>query len=312
MVEVFSERPKARVLLEASTESEWVARLLEEVGHEVIVADPNYAPMYAQRSRRVKTDRRDALALAEACRQGTYRPAHRTSDPRRHMRGLLSVREGLVRTRTRLILLTRSLLRREGTRVRSGHAESFALRVKELRLPDYLLLETEPILELLAPLNAQIDVLDRRIEKMVQEDQTARRLTMVPGVGSVVALAFVATLDTAARFRGAHQVESYLGLVPREWSSGEIQRRGHVTKSGNSRMRWLLVQSAQALMRTARRPETAVLREWAERIAVRRGRRIAAVALARRLAGILYAMWRDGTEYKAEKLHAAPSERHAA
>ena len=83
---VFGERPRARILVEASTESEWVARCLEELGHEVIVADPNYAPMYAQRSRRVKTDRRDAEALAEACRLGAYRPAHRTSDHQRHIR----------------------------------------------------------------------------------------------------------------------------------------------------------------------------------------------------------------------------------
>ena len=79
LVAYFKDRPKAKILIEASTISEWVARLLEELGHQVVVADPNYAPMYAQRSRRVKTDKRDALALAEACRLGAYRPAHRTS-----------------------------------------------------------------------------------------------------------------------------------------------------------------------------------------------------------------------------------------
>jgi transposase len=96
---LFADRPKARILLEASTISEWVARLLEELGHEVVVADPNYAPMYAQRSRRVKTDKRDAQALAEACRLGAYRPAHRTSDEQRHVRAVLGVRDKLVRTR---------------------------------------------------------------------------------------------------------------------------------------------------------------------------------------------------------------------
>lgn len=97
----FQARPEARVLLESSTESEWVARILEGLGHEVVVADPNYAPMYSHRSRRIKTDRRDARALAEACRVGAYRAAHRTSDPRRHVRALMAVRENLVRTRTR-------------------------------------------------------------------------------------------------------------------------------------------------------------------------------------------------------------------
>ena len=105
---VLGERPPARILIEASTESEWVARCLENLGHEVIVADPNYAAMYGYRNRRVKTDRRDARALAEACVMGIYRPAHRLSDDRRHLRGRLAVREALVRTRARYITLIRS------------------------------------------------------------------------------------------------------------------------------------------------------------------------------------------------------------
>ena len=88
--ELFGDRARGRILIEASTESEWVARCLEEVGHEVIVADPNFAPMYATRSRRVKTDRRDATTLAEACRLGAYRPAHRTSDAQRQVRACTS------------------------------------------------------------------------------------------------------------------------------------------------------------------------------------------------------------------------------
>ena len=94
-------RPPARIVLEASTDSEWVARCLEGLGHEVIVADPNFAPMDATRTRTVKTDRRDARALADACLLGAYRPAHRLSDPPRHVRGRLIVRDAVVRTRTR-------------------------------------------------------------------------------------------------------------------------------------------------------------------------------------------------------------------
>ena len=118
--EYFADRPKAKILMESSTISEWVARLLEGLGHEVIVADPNHAPMYAQRSRRVKTDRRDALALAEACKLGAYRPAHRVSDEQRHVRGLVTAREALVRSRARLVTLVQALLSRDGIRVPSG------------------------------------------------------------------------------------------------------------------------------------------------------------------------------------------------
>jgi transposase len=112
----------ARFLLEASTESEWVARTLEALGHEVIVADPNFSPMYATRSRRVKTDRRDARALAEVCRSGAYRPAHRASDKQRRTKNLLAVREALVRTRARYICVSKSLLRAEGLRLESREA----------------------------------------------------------------------------------------------------------------------------------------------------------------------------------------------
>src|SRR2546427_6887050 len=116
---VLGERPRAKVLIEASTESEWVARCLEELGHEVVVADPNFAPMYASRTRKVKTDRRDARALLEACRLGAYRPAHRLSEAQRHVRAHLAIREALVRTRSRYISLVRALLRREGLRIRA-------------------------------------------------------------------------------------------------------------------------------------------------------------------------------------------------
>jgi transposase len=113
LVEVFGQRRQAKILVEASTESEWVAQSLEELGHEVIVADPNYTPMYAPRTRRVKTDRRDARALMHACKLGTYRPAHRTSADRRHLRTLVAVREAVVRTRAAWISRIQPLLGRE-------------------------------------------------------------------------------------------------------------------------------------------------------------------------------------------------------
>jgi transposase len=302
LADVFGRRPKAKILVEASTESEWVARCLEELGHEVIVGDPNYAPMYARRTRRVKTDRRDAQALAHACRAGTYRPAHRTSPERRDIRARLAVREAVVRTRATWITRIQALVRREGCRLRPGMAETFLTRMEEVALPPALGTVIRPLLELLGPLNKQIATLDAELERLVAADEVARHLTTVPGVGPVTATAFLATVDDVTRFRGAHQVEAYLGLIPSEWSSSEVQRRGHITKAGNSRRRWLLVQAAWGILRQRQRAESAALREWAERIAGRRGRSIAVVALARRLAGILFAIWRDGTVYDATKV----------
>jgi transposase len=132
-----------------------------------------------------------------------------------------------------------------------------------------------------------------------------QRLQTVPSVGPVTAATFVAALDDAGRFAHAHQVEAYLGLVPREWSSGESQRRGRITKAGHRRVRSLLVQAAVSIRRV-RHPTTTALREWTERLAARRGRFIAVVALARRLAGILYALLRDGTQYEPTRVWPAP------
>ncbi len=293
---VLGPRPPARIVIEASTDSEWVARCLEALGHEVIVVDPNFAPMYATRTRKVKTDRRDARALADACLLGAYRPAHRLSDPQRHVRGRLLVRDAVVRTRTRYISLIRALLRQHGYRVPSGSAEGFLSRVRSLALPGCLRSQIAPLLAVMRHLNTQLAYSDEAIEHIAVQDPRVQRLRSVPSVGPVTAAAFVATIDDAQRFRRAHQVEAYLGLVPREFSSGESQHRGHITKAGHARMRWLLIQVAVSILRR-RPPQAEALRTWALHIAARRGQAIAVVALARRLAGILYALLRDGSVF---------------
>ena len=299
---VLGSRPRSRVLLEASTESEWVAQHLESLGHEVVVADPNYAPMYAARTRRVKTDKRDARALAEALRLGAYRTAHRVSAERRHIRAELAVREALVRTRTRYISLAKALVRRDGLRVAGSEAEKVAKRIAELDLSDDLATELMPLFQVLAPINEHISAADRRIADLSKHDVEVALLTTAPSIGPVTASAVVATVDDISRFDSAHQFEAFLGLVPGERSSGEKRRVGKITKAGNSRVRYLLVEAACRIMRS-KGEETAALRAWALLIAARRGKRIATVALARRLAGILYAMWRDKSPYNAGNLH---------
>ena len=294
---VFGRRRRAKILIEAMTESEWVARCLEELGHEVIVADPNFAPMYATRSRRVKTDRRDAATLADACRLGAYRAAHRASERSRHVRAELTVRESLVRTRTKWIAVAGALLRREGIRVRSGNADFFVKRVVETAMPEDLRTRITPLLTMLVELQKELRAADERVAAIVAGEPVIQRLCTVPGVGPVTATAFVATVDDIQRFAGPHQLESFLGLVPSEKSSGERQHKGRITKAGNSRVRWLLVEAAWSVL-MSRRENTEELRRWAQRIALRGGMKVAIVALARRLAGILYAMWRDGTTFE--------------
>ena len=294
---VFGSRPRARILIEAMTESEWVARCLEDLGHEVVVADPNFAAMYATRSRRVKTDRRDAATLADACRLGAFRPAHRASDQQRHVRAELAVRDALVRTRVKCVALVGALLRRHGVHLPSGNVDGFIARVERQAMPEEQRLEIGPLLTLIRTTSAEIAAADQRIATIAAGDPVIGRLRTVPGVGPITATAFVATLDTWERFEGPHQVEAYLGLVPSEKSSGERQHRGGISKAGNSRARWLLVEAAWAILRS-RRDDTEPLRRWAQRVALRRGMKVGIVALARKLAGILYAMWRDGSTYE--------------
>lgn len=292
----FGERSPCRVLIESSTESEWVAQYLEGLGHEMVVADPNYAPMYGERTRRVKTDRRDADVLFEANRLGIYREAHRRSEEQREITALLRVRDSLVRTRTRWINLVRALLRGKGLRLRSGQTETFVERIEELELSGDLKALVRPMLELLGPVNEQLRIIDKQVLELKKADERVRRLQTTPAIGAVTSVAFLALIDDVGRFPRAHALESYLGLVPSEWSSSEKRVQGRITKAGDNRVRWLLVEAGWTIMRS-RRLECQPLRSWAEGIAARRGRKVAAVAVARRLAGILYAMLRDGTDY---------------
>ena len=295
---VLGARPPMRVVVESSTESEWVAQTLEALGHDVIVADPNYVAMYGTRDRKVKTDRRDVTALAEACRTGVYRRAHRVGTAARDLRRTLRVRTQLVRVRTSAICLVRSMLRQEGLRLRSGNAETILRRLDQLTVPAELVMILTPLRALLAHVNAELHALEQTLTTAARHDPRVQRLMTAPGVGPLVALHFVAVLDTPARFGGsAARASAFVGLVPSEDSSAERRLKGHITKAGPRDLRALLVQASWTVWRS-KTADAQPLRPWAYALAARRGRRIAVVALARRLSRILYALWRDETEFR--------------
>ena len=298
--EAFGGRAPMRILLETGTESEWVAQCLEGLGHEVVVADPNYAAMYGLRTRRIKTDRRDVAALAEANRHGIYRATHRVTAPVREMRRRLRVRAHLVTVRTELINLVRAQLRSDGLRLPGGTAEAVVARVRAVRMPAALEATLAPVLEMLAVLGPVLAARDRWVKAAAGADGVAARLMTAPGIGPVTALHYRATLATIERFPTAGAVTSYLGLVPRERSSGTQHRQGPITKSGPGELRALLVQCAWTVWRLPQ--SNAVLHAWVHRLAARRGRRVAIVGLARRLARILYALWRDGRAFDAARV----------
>lgn len=298
LTRVFGERPRMRILLESSTESEWVAQHLETLGHEVIVADPNYAPMYGSRSRKVKTDGRDTAALTEACRTGIYRRAHRVSAARRALRQELRIRRHLVRRRSGAISLLRALLRQDGRRLPKGSAETVDARLARLDLPADVTARLAPLRTAIHDVNVLLAAADRAVATQAAADPVAAPLMTAPGVGPVVALTFTAVLDDPARFGGdAARASAFLGLVPSEDSSAERRHKGHITKTGPSELRALLVQASWVIWR-GRSAAGAALRTWAHAVAARRGRRIAIVALARRLSRILFALWRDRSDFR--------------
>jgi transposase len=298
LTSAFRDRPRARVLIESATESEWVAQTIEACGHEVVVAAPSYALMYGHRDPRIKTDRRDVIALSEACRLGIYRRAHRVSAGQRQQRRALKVREVLVRQRTMLINLVRAELRQEGVRLPTCAAESAVARYRALTLPSDLTTVLSPVVAQLDELNDAIAASTDALTAAAEADRIVRRLQTAPGVGPITALTFRAVLDDIGRFADARSVAAYIGLVPREDSSGERQRKGSITKAGPTTLRSLLVQASWVVWR--QKKSGGALHAWVERLASRRGKRIAVVALARRLARILYAMWRDGEDYRVQ------------
>ena len=241
---VFWGRPRMRILLEAATESEWVAQHLETLGHEVVVADPNFTAMYGHRSRRIKTDRRDVAALADACSRGIYRAAHRRSAAQRTVQCRLNIRRELTDSRTRAISLVRAILRGAGFRLRSGATHTFLRRVSELDLPASIIGTLSPLRCVIEVLDEELTRTDETFEQLVADEPVVTRLTTLPGIGPITASAYVAALDDVTRFGGATQVASYLGLVPREYSSGEQQRRGRVMRSAHPYVQSLLVQAA--------------------------------------------------------------------
>jgi transposase len=286
-------RDTARVIVETCTESLRVADAARAHGHEVRIVPTTLVRALGVGARRTKTDRRDAQALSAASCRLDLPSVHLSSVTARQRKTLCGTRAALVSARTQLVNTVRGWLRQQGLSLRSGGVESFTRRVRDLAgivVPPAL----DRQLASIDFLTAQIAAADRELRGVVADDPVCVRLMTVPGVGPVTAARFTAALDTATRFAHAHAVGSYLGLVPGEASSGDRQHRLAITKAGACAVRTSLVQAAWAARRRAPRDP---LVKWALRIEQRRGRKIAIVALARKLAGILFALWRDGTTY---------------
>jgi len=203
------------------------------------------------------------------------------------------------------VTTARGLAREQGERSPSCASHHFVSNVRKLQLSTELSTVLEPLLKLLDSINTELESVEEVLAKLCVTEPIILLLATAPGVGAIVAASFVSVLDEAKRFSSAHHVESYLGLVPSEDSSGGKRRLGAISKKGNKYVRALLVQSAWAILRGTDRQDP--LRLWAEAVAARRGKPVAVVALARRLVGVLWAMWRKGAAYEPARLAVAAS-----
>lgn len=298
--EYLATRPKSRVVVETCAEAFRVADAALALGHEARVVPATLVRTLGVGARRTKTDRRDAQTLSEVSCRIDLPSVHIPSSTSRARKTESGMREVLLNSRTMVINSVRGWLRGQARRVPSGRAETFSTRVRSVlgaEIPSYV----ERQLHVLETLNTEIEAADESMGALAEADDTCRRLMSVPGIGPVTAVRFVAALDQVGRFSSAHQVESYLGLVPGESSSSERQHRLGITKAGPSALRRTLVQAAWSLRSRCKKPSAIPLQLWAHRIELRRGKQIATIALARKLAGILYAVWRDETEYDGSK-----------
>lgn len=303
--------PPARVAFEACREGWHVAERLSGWGHEPVMVDTTRVKQLGIGQHGRKNDRIDAEVLATALLSGRIPQAHILSAARQKLRMQLSVRRSLVATRAQYVTSIRGIVRARGGSIPECRTCDFLAKLRGVALDPQAQQLIEPLQASLEVLTRQIAEMDLRIEELCEQEPVIRRLMTVPCVGSLVASAFVSVIDQAGRFRNAHQVESYLGLVPSEDSTGGRRRLGAISKAGNPYLRSLLVEASWTL---SRKKDGDPLARWARQIARRRGHRIAVVALARRLAGVLWAIWRDGTVYDPQRVGLKSAEgisRHA-
>jgi transposase len=290
----------SRVILETSAEAFLIADAALAHGHEVRVVPATLVKQLGVGARGIKTDRRDAQALSEVSCRIDLPSVHIPSQLARELKSVCGSREILVKTRTMVINNVRGWARTQLVRVRTGSTLTFQDRVREyaaanqISLPEHIGRQ----LAVLDALKVQIKAADQQLVKLSGEHPVCRKLMTVPGVGPVTAVRFVAAIDDVTRFRNAHAVQSYLGLTPGEHSSSERKQHTGITKAGAMEVRRALIQAAWAAFRRASKEPMV---GWATQIAARRGVFIAIVALARKMAGMLFAMWRDGTTYRSSK-----------
>ena len=298
-IEKYAPGPE-RVVHESGILAIWLTRELEKRGLPIICIDARLAHK-ALSGRINKTDPGDAEGLAQLARTGWYTEVHIRSEASERVRVLIGTRERLVRMRKDLESHVRGVLKVFGICMKS-------VGRRELRqdFRDQLAKagEDDPAISLMVEmfnpihkaLCAAAESMERELKSIARDSDLARRLMTVPGVGPVVALSFVATLDDVSRFQKSKDVGAFLGLTPRRHQSGEVDWSGRISKCGDRDLRRLLYSAATTLITQVKKPS--VLLSWATQLYERKGFKKAAVATARKIAVTLHCIWRDNTVFE--------------
>ena len=295
--------PRCRIALETGTHSPWVSRLLSELGHEVIVAHARNVRLIGES--RKKDDRLDAQTLARLARidpQLLCPVKHRSAKGQADLT-VIRARAGLVRARTALVNTARGLAKSYGERLRGCNVRNMNAE-KAQELSPELRTALEPLLAGIESLSEQIREYNERIEKLAQQSYPqVALLKQVKGVGTLIALTFLLTLEDAHRFRKSRDVGCYLGLQPGRRNSGQSEPQMHISKEGDPYLRTLLVQGAHHILGPFGADSD--LRRWGLKLAERggkSGKKRAIIAVARKLAVLLHHLWVSGEVYEPLRL----------
>ncbi len=285
-----------RVGLESGPTSTWLWHELKALGLPIICIDARHAKA-ALAMQINKTDRNDAIGIARIMQTGWYREVQVKRLSCHEVRAALNSRALLVKMKRDVENQMRGLLKNFGLIIGKVGRSAFPARVKEL-LVERPILERAilPLLGLREQLKTEVANFDRMLLKITRDDDAARRLTTVPGVGPITALTFISAIDDPARFRRSRSVGAYIGLTPKRYASGEIDRTGRISKCGDAMLRSYLFEAAGVLL--TRVPKWCAIKAWGVRLAKRIGFKKAKIAVARKLAVIMHRMWCDGTNFK--------------
>lgn len=297
---LLGQRPPSRVVMETCSEAFTVAGWARSQGHEIRIVPASAVRALGVGARGLKNDERDARVLSDVSTKVDLISVHLPSDLSRERKARCTAREALVECRTKLVNVARSFLRQRVSQVRCTPSTLPAKLRKSLLssdagIPSYI----EHVLQGIEALTQQIKEADRELSELAAQDSTCRLLMTIPGVGPVTAMRFVAAIDDPTRFHSTEQVCSYLGLTPGENTTGFRPKRTGITKAGAPHVRRTLTQAAWCLWRT--RPDDPIV-VWAQRVADRRGKLKANIALCRKLAALMFVMWRNNTPYNPRHL----------